>query len=203
MKNKSKDILFYNADEDDVAKCILAGCYKFGAATLLRKKGTTMTSVIEVEPTNVDESDVGIIQVGNIMTEKNFTNPQCGRVYSTLGISPTINTCGGGQREPKIIDDMNDEYPIKLPPDLKGKKFNIRKMTPRECFRVMGVADNDIDKIQNAGISKTSQYKLAGNSIVSGGNYKDSNGNYDGVLFNLFRKMFIETGNENKQHALW
>lgn len=33
---------------EDIAKTILAGCYKFGAATLLRKEGATMTKVIEV-----------------------------------------------------------------------------------------------------------------------------------------------------------
>ena len=33
---------------EDIAKTILAGCYKFGAATLLRQEGTTMTKVIEV-----------------------------------------------------------------------------------------------------------------------------------------------------------
>ena len=32
----------------DIAKTILAGCYKFGAATLLREDGATMTKVIEV-----------------------------------------------------------------------------------------------------------------------------------------------------------
>ena len=30
----------------------------------------------------------------------------------------------------------------------------------------MGMSDDDIDKIQNAGISNTQQYKMAGNSIV-------------------------------------
>lgn len=44
----SKKIAFYNADEGDVARSILAGCYKFGSATLLRKTGATMTSVIEI-----------------------------------------------------------------------------------------------------------------------------------------------------------
>lgn len=67
-----------------------------------------------------------------------------------------------------------------LPPELQGKKFRIRKLTPRECFRLMGVDDEDIDKIQEAGISNSSQYKLAGNSIVVD------------VLFHIFRKMFIE-----------
>lgn len=42
----------------------------------------------------------------------------------------------------------------------------IRKLTPRECFRLMGLNDEDIDKIQKVNISNTQQYKLAGNSIV-------------------------------------
>lgn len=71
---------------------------------------------------------------------------------------------------------------IQLPAELEGKKFRIRKLTPRECFRLMGVDDTDIDKIQASGISNSAQYKLAGNSIVVD------------VLFHLFRKMFIETG---------
>lgn len=33
---------------EDIAKTILAGCYKFGAATLLREEGATMTKVIEI-----------------------------------------------------------------------------------------------------------------------------------------------------------
>ena len=144
-----------------------------------------------------------VMQVGNIMQEKNFSNPQCGRIYSTHGLSPTINTCGGGQREPKNINDMADQNAIQLPSELKGKKFRIRKLTPKECFRLMGVDDNDIDKIQAAGVSNSGQYKLAGNSIVAGGNYRDSNGNWDGVLFNIFRKMFIEQENENQQLSLF
>lgn len=47
-----------------------------------------------------------------------------------------------------------------------AKIYRIRKLTPRECFRLMGCSDKDIDKIQNAGISGSQQYKLAGNSIV-------------------------------------
>ena len=44
-----KKRMFNNADcGGRVAKTILAGCYKFGAATLLRKGGATMTSVIEI-----------------------------------------------------------------------------------------------------------------------------------------------------------
>jgi site-specific DNA-cytosine methylase len=86
---------------------------------------------------------------------------------------------------------MADQNAIELPSELKGKKFRIRKLTPRECFRLMGVDDKDIDKIQAAGVSNSGQYKLAGNSIVVD------------VLFHIFRKMFIETDNESQQLTLF
>lgn len=40
-----------------------------------------------------------VIQIGNLIEDSNFSNPQVGRVYSTNGISRTIDTCGGGGRE--------------------------------------------------------------------------------------------------------
>ena len=44
--------------------------------------------------------------------------------------------------------------------------MRIRKLTPRECWRLMGFSDEDFDKAQAAGISNTQLYKQAGNSIV-------------------------------------
>lgn len=44
----------------------------------------------------------------------------------------------------------------------------IRKLTERECFRLMAVPEDDITKIANSGVSRSAQYKLAGNSIVAG-----------------------------------
>ena len=43
--------------------------------------------------------------------------------------------------------------------------LRIRKLTPRECFRLMGVKDEDIDKILKHQ-SNASAYHLAGDSIV-------------------------------------
>lgn len=146
-----------------------------------------------------------------------------GNVYDPTGVSPVLNTCGGGNHEPIIIEYMEEKKIIQrphgfnkgntfeenpavttssfennnmvaLPPELQGKKFRIRKLTPRECFRLMGVDDADIDKIQAAGVSNSGQYKLAGNSIVVD------------VLFHLFRKMFIDTEpdfQEGKQMSLF
>ena len=70
-------------------------------------------------------------------------------------------------------------------------RFRIRKLTPRECFRLMGVDDADIDKMQSTGISNSSQYKLAGNSIVVD------------VLYHIFRKVFVEKENEAQQLTLF
>lgn len=67
----------------------------------------------------------------------------------------------------------------------------IRKLTPKECFRLMDVSDDDIEKIQTAGISKSQQYKMAGNSIVVS------------VLYHIFRKMFVETDNDKGELELF
>lgn len=44
--------------------------------------------------------------------------------------------------------------------------LRIRKLTPKECFRLMGFDDNDVDILVENGISNTQLYKQAGNSIV-------------------------------------
>lgn len=44
--------------------------------------------------------------------------------------------------------------------------FRIRKLTPKECWRLMGFTDEDFEKAKAAGISNSQLYKQAGNSIV-------------------------------------
>ncbi len=50
--------------------------------------------------------------------------------------------------------------------DIMPVVMRIRKLTERECLRLMDVDEADIDTIIGCGISKSSVYKLAGNSIV-------------------------------------
>jgi DNA (cytosine-5)-methyltransferase 1 len=137
-----------------------------------------------------------VMQVGNIYPDtENYKNRTMGRIYSADGISPTINCCGGGDREPKILEC--EFFGFGRSRDKKGNivsrhfndyvncihaqvgsprdnmqvlvaqlfPFRIRKLTPKECFRLMDVTDEDIAKVQNTGISNSKQYKLAGNSI--------------------------------------
>lgn len=44
--------------------------------------------------------------------------------------------------------------------------LRIRKLTPKECFRLMGFDDRDCDVLSENGISNSQIYKMAGNSIV-------------------------------------
>ena len=253
----------------------------------------TLTSRDYKDPRLINDNVVK--QLGNISTDNSsWNNPQTGRIYSVEGISPTLNTCGGGQREPKIVQvgninpsgkGMNGNvfasdglaptittnkgegskvlipqatkqgyiecevggvadlsYPnskarrgrvqengtisptitatetgvCRIEPkerffkqaletfekadtkygdtiDAYNKRVNqsgysptittrpegfktailpvtkdirIRKLTPRECFRLMGFSDRDFDAAKNVGVSNSQLYKQAGNSIV-------------------------------------
>ena len=44
-----------------------------------------------------------VIELFNIVTTGNWDSPQRGRIYSSEGVSPALNTCGGGGLEPKIV----------------------------------------------------------------------------------------------------
>ena len=44
--------------------------------------------------------------------------------------------------------------------------LRIRKLTPKECWRLMGFDDYDFEKAEKIGMSNTQLYKQAGNSIV-------------------------------------
>lgn len=90
-----------------------------------------------------------------------------GRYRQRLEIneSGTSNTLTGVQKDNVVIE----------------MSYRIRKLTERECFRLMDLPDSYIDRIQDAGVSKTQQYKLAGNSIVVA------------CLYHLLRKLFIDT----------
>lgn len=107
-----------------------------------------------------------------------------GRVRGVLGnILPGL-MCG--TQNLILIDSiMETESKIKPRPEGKGwcwdgnngKWFRIRKLTPRECFRLMDVRDSDFDKLlatdsydknwnPKRAISDSQLYKMAGNSIV-------------------------------------
>ncbi len=82
----------------------------------------------------------------SVMTfeEKDGVYDKAERVYDEKGLAPTLT-----QQQEKIKKD-----------------FSIRKITPKECWRLMGFSDEDFEKAANIPTSNTQLYKQAGNSIV-------------------------------------
>ena len=137
----------------------------------------------------------GLYLVGNLDIKG---NEQIRRVYSEEGISPTLNTMQGGNRQPKVMykvrqatkqgyaiaeegDSINLEQPNST--TRRGRvgnkianiltcscnqavvnEYRIRKLTPLECYRLMGFDDEDFYKA-SALNSNSQLYKQAGNSI--------------------------------------
>lgn len=90
---------------------------------------------------------IGAVQDGRLDNSKNSREyPQGSRVYHEEGISQTITAQGAG------IGGNSGAYQV---------KNRIRRLTPRECFRLQGFPDSfDISQV-----SDTQAYKQAGNSI--------------------------------------
>ena len=171
---------------NDVAKTLCARDYKgFGTGF------DTMNGVIEVM------ADVKVI--GQMDNTIDNTFESANRVYDVEGVAPTMNTCGGGGLQPKILENKivamrgrNPDSPSdrtagssteqRLYVNMQGTsncltsvqkdnlllgepQYRIRKLTPRECGRLMGVSDEDINKMAAVN-SNTQLYKQFGNSIV-------------------------------------
>ena len=76
-------------------------------------------------------------------------------------------------------DTMQEGGEPKIFTLIEGEKiYKVRKLTPLECWRLMGVSDEDFYKVKNAGISNSRLVRLAGNSIVVD------------VLEGIFKKLF-------------
>lgn len=68
---------------------------------------------------------------------------------------------------------------------LEKPQYRIRKLTPRECGRLMSVSDEDIDKMAAVN-SNTQLYKQFGNSIVVD------------VMCAMFKNLNIKQGDSNE-----
>ena len=91
-----------------------------------------------------------------------------GRVHKD-GISPTITTRPEGKKTavlPVVEDKKNmEEEKTEEVQEEKKTKYAIRKLTPKECFRLMNFSDEDFEKAKAVN-SNSQLYKQAGNSIV-------------------------------------
>ena len=98
----------------------------------------------------IEPDDMNPVRIGNIYGEQ-FGTGYAGNVWDQDSVSPTIMTAQGGNRQPLVVDNV---------------KWRIRKLTPKECWRLMGFSDKDCDRASKY-VSDSALYKQAGNSIVT------------------------------------
>lgn len=120
------------------------------------------TSGRNVFPIGGESENVNCVrQIGNLIQTNSFGgNPHRGRVYCINGISPCLNCMGGGGREPKILQiargfnkggvhniaptitkNSYQENNFLIIKDVNNRDFRIRKLTPKECWRLQGFPD--------------------------------------------------------------
>ena len=102
----------------------------------------------DTSPTLQQDCAVGVVQVGQVYGGGVEPNPQAGRIYSKDGLSPTLDSMGGGNRMPKVSEGIR-----------------IRKLTPKECFRLQGFPDEYFERAAEV-CSDSQLYKQAGNSVT-------------------------------------
>ena len=160
--------------------------------TALEKELVTPYDIIDVSYSN---SRLGELVNGKIKTV-NGTDNQIANTLTTSAANfgvcvPKVvggvgekKSNGGRQyyQQDRIYDDgiaisvttaFNPYYATKEPRSLR-----IRKLTPKECWRLMGFADEDLEKAERV-CSNTQLYKQAGNSIVVN------------VLMAIFKELFV------------
>ena len=144
--------------------------------------------------TGGNHSGMTIIQINNPKHSND-------RVYSDQGISPTINSCNGGNRQPFVLTEVRTEEAKQIRRSIKestGKDHSprrkkdivprkdglvgaltasrsveqnlydgkqLRRLTPREFFRLQGTPDEIFDLAKSLNISDTALFNMAGNSV--------------------------------------
>ena len=129
----------YNADGSTSQRLELNGTEKTNTLTTVQKDNVVVLRPCDLRE-NSKPTDSGLWHVASATDIKG--HEQRKRVYSAEGKAPTLQTCGGGNHEPKIY----------------AEQLKYRKLTPLECERLQTLPDNWTSILSN-----TQRYKSIGN----------------------------------------
>ena len=143
--------------DESIAPCLMAGEYKSPRIVKIGSIGGKPCQSDQVySPSGVSVTlsaqnggkgaMTGLYKIGDI----DGLNTQYSRVYDSEGISATINAQGGG------LGAKTGLYNI---------EHKVRRLTPKECFRLQGFKDEMVELGYSIGISDTQLYKMAGNAV--------------------------------------
>lgn len=103
------------------------------------------------------------IQVGDL---NHYNYDEMNRGYSKEGCCPTLRTMQGGDRQPRVLEPIATvcNQGIVEP---TVQNFRVRKLTPNECWKLMGLSEEDCANAKKIGVADSQLYKQAGNGIVT------------------------------------
>ena len=123
-----------------------------------QKRGVVQKGMIQTIKTT---PDIGVVVLNPLKGKTNNGWHFEQQVYDENGITRAVKAGGGSGNIPKVIKN----------------NLRIRKLTPKECWRLMGFSDSDFEKAEKV-CSNSQLYKQAGNSIVVN------------VLYYIFKQLF-------------
>ncbi len=90
---------------------------------------------------------------------------QANRVYDSNELSCALKSLSGGLGAKTglyTVPEQNSQFGVFV---YEGERYNIRRLTPRECFRLQGFTDEQFEKAEKVN-SNTQLYKQAGNAVT-------------------------------------
>lgn len=138
------------------------GCY---ISNIDKKRGTVQKEMI---PTLKTSPDIGVV-VKDVYSDESVRRIRNNIIKGDMANTLTANAMQSVNHNNCALIEEDNSFNLR-----------IRKLTEKECLKLMGFDDEDYEKIKSIGISRSQIYKQAGNSIVVN------------VLEAIFKELFRE-----------
>ena len=168
---------------------IVANLRERSSTKILFERGNDSSDKMERTEQSTIGAMTGLYKIGDI----DGLNTQYSRVYDSEGVSTTINAQGGGLGAKTglyKVGAIDGVFRLKQGNRVYGvngkarticaegggyggytglytnsEQTKVRRLTPKECFRLQGFKDEMVELGYKLGISDTQLYKMAGNAV--------------------------------------
>ena len=152
--NKQPFILVRDGSKTGYKQAIIGDSINISYPSNINKRGRVGKGVSQ---TILTSPTIAVLEKENFspkITEKIMFNPYNNKKINDIAPAQTTACCSTTSSSAVLISEDGEQL------------IRIRKLTPLECWRLMGFDDEDFYKAKSVGISNTQLYKQAGNSVV-------------------------------------
>ena len=145
---------------------------------------TCKCGIHRISPTLLANAGYEKVGYKNFVTTGHFPGPAVLEVWETtedvnIPYAKYIDMANEKNDSERKVANASEKLIKKQLLELTSNRyFRLRRLTPRECFKLMGVDMCSINKLVTSGVPEAQRYKQAGNAIVVD------------VLVNLYKSIF-------------